>query len=263
MDWNLVIDIAHQAGQKIMEVYHRKSVIKVQNKSDNSPLTEADLASHCHIENSLKKLFPHIPILSEESVGIEWGQRKSWERYWLVDPLDGTKEFVKRNGEFTVNIALIEKHQPVWGVVYAPVLETTWTGGLDSGAFKIVGGERKKIVVDPSFNVGDCRVVGSRSHVNEKIKNYLAPIGEHELIPMGSSIKLCLIADGSAQLYPRLGPTSEWDTAAAHAVVCAAGGAVLTIDGYVPLEYNRKESILNDFFIAVADRSFISKLGSL
>lgn len=242
-----LIDIAKRAGNAILNVYNTD--FSVYEKSDQSPLTEADLAAHKTIANSLLELTPEIPILSEESANIPYSLRRTWERYWLIDPLDGTKEFIKRNGEFTVNIALIENMRPILGVIYVPVTQVTYYGSTDGGAFKQSQGEdAKQIKVSPTHN-HPIRVAGSRSHAGDSLKCYLDNLGEHEIISMGSSLKSCLVAEGKADIYPRLGPTSEWDTGAAQAVVEAAGGRI-TDTNMQPLRYNSKDSLLNpDFFV--------------
>ncbi len=257
-----VIDISRQAAMAIMDVYEGED-FGVEHKSDNSPLTKADLASHRKIVDGLKKLTPDWPILSEESAEIGWETRKNWQRYWLVDPLDGTKEFIKRNGEFTVNIALIENHRSILSVVLAPVLATVW---FAAEAF----GSRRAQMKDLSAHINTLDqlgskpihtrkptpenpvIVASRSHVNEALQAYLDKLPEHQRLACGSSLKFCRVAEGSADLYPRLGPTSEWDTAAAQCVVEQAGGQVLVAGGE-PLAYNQKESILNPEFLVVAD----------
>lgn len=251
IDWlEPVVEIAVGAGEKILDVYN--SDFDVEHKADESPLTAADLAAHKFIVACLQALTPDIPILSEESASIEWETRKHWDPYWLVDPLDGTKEFVKRNGEFTVNIALIHHHKPVLGVVHVPVTGVTYCGGLNAGAKIIEAGERSEISVRPC--AATPIVVGSRSHRTELLDGYLERLGNHEMTPMGSSLKLCLVAAGKADLYPRLGPTSEWDTAAAHAVVEAAGGKVVDLDGR-DIMYNASSNILNPHFFVIGDAS--------
>lgn len=248
-----VVTIARQAGERIMTVY--QTDFDVSTKEDTSPLTAADMAAHETITAGLRELTPELPILSEEAADIAYAERQTWQRYWLVDPLDGTKEFVNRNGEFTVNIALIEGDLAVLGVVLVPARQTCYFAAVGQGAFRQVdAAEAEAITVakpDPSRAL---RVVGSRSHADAKLTAYVESLGEHEFIPIGSALKLCLVADGSADLYPRLGLTSEWDTAAAHCVVEQAGGHVMTLEGE-PLLYNRKESLLNPFFIVYADRS--------
>jgi len=244
---NKINSIAVEAGKKIMFIYQKD--FEIQEKPDQSPLTEADLASHNYICEKLSVLTPKIPILSEESANISWEERKLWETYWLIDPLDGTKEFIKKNGEFTVNIALISKGKPVFGVVYAPDLDTLYFGSNLLGAFKEKEGRSEPITIasSPSDSV---KVVGSRSHQSDEMHKYLTKFESYDLIPMGSSLKICLIAEGQADIYPRLGPTSEWDTAAAHAVLAAAGGSCFLYDSGQELVYNTKESLLNPYFIA-------------
>ncbi|WP_290703258.1 3'(2'),5'-bisphosphate nucleotidase CysQ [Amphritea sp.] len=249
-----VIDLAKQAGATIMSIYHRDFAI--YEKQDESPLTEADLASHHCIVDALKRLTPNIPVLSEESDEGEQLDRMSWQTYWLIDPLDGTKEFIKKNDEFTVNIALIDRGEAVFGVVYAPALEVTYWGDSD-GAFKEENGQIKSIQVSEVPDDGAVwRVVGSRSHQTDAFKAFVNGLAEAEVVSMGSSLKLCLVAEGAADLYPRFGLTCEWDTAAAHAVVSAAGGQVLQYPELTPLLYNtRPQTLLNPFFIVCAGKA--------
>jgi 3'(2'),5'-bisphosphate nucleotidase len=255
-DIQSLCQIAEDAGALIMQVYTRD--FSVENKTDASPLTEADLLAHSHILRSLAALTPDIPVLSEESDEQAFAQRCSWQRYWLVDPLDGTKEFIKKNDEFTVNIALIERGEPVAGVVHAPALNLTYWGVTGSGAFKREGQQQAqqiRVCTPPDRN-RPWRVVGSRSHASEDFSTFVDKLGESELLAMGSSLKLCLVAEGKADLYPRLGPTSEWDTAAAHAIVKAAGGLVLAWPGLAQLRYNQNPvSLLNPFFIVCSEAS--------
>ncbi len=238
-----------------MVVYGRD--FQVSQKADRSPLTEADSAAHRIIVARLRQLHPTVPVLSEEAAEIApYATRQKWERYWLVDPLDGTRDFVKRNGQFTVNIALIEGGRPVAGVVYAPVGEWMYWGGVDRGAFKsVAGGAGQPISCNPLPSSGRLRVVASNSHLSAQTREFIdglrsayAPI---EFVAMGSSLKICLVADGSADLYPRLGPTMEWDTAAAHAVLNAAGGALVSHGLPEELRYN-KESLRNGWFVAAS-----------
>jgi 3'(2'), 5'-bisphosphate nucleotidase len=221
-------------------------------KDDDSPLTQADLRAHRSILDGLGALSPRLPILSEESAQVPFEERQGWTRYWLVDPLDGTKEFLSRSGEFTVNIALIVGHNPALGVVYAPVRDTLYVGVVGNGAWRTVAGDPPQMIHVRPQAATPVRVVGSKSHRGASLDAYLERLGAHELLSIGSSLKLCLIAEGTADLYPRLGPTSEWDTAAGHAVVLAAGGHVVSTSG-VPLEYNRKPDLLNPEFLAYAD----------
>jgi 3'(2'), 5'-bisphosphate nucleotidase len=233
-----------------MEIYERDFYIEL--KDDHSPLTEADKAANAIIVEGLGKLRPRLPILSEESSNDNMDDRRLWARYWLVDPLDGTKEFIKRNGEFTVNIALIEGHEPVLGVVYAPAHQRLYSGIASQGAWLETAEGRREIRVRSEAKP-PIRVVGSRSHPSEALAAYLDRLGEHEIRPMGSSLKICLVAEGEADIYPRLGPTSEWDTAAAHAILLGAGGSMIEAEGE-PLRYNLKEHLLNPHFLAFGDR---------
>ena len=247
-----LINLAREAGAAILKIYN--SDFSVYEKSDQSPLTEADLASHHVIVKGLGALTPEIPILSEESADIPYETRSGWSRYWLVDPLDGTKEFIKRNGEFTVNIALIEAERPVWGVVHVPVSGVTYHGGEGLGAFRQDEEGDKQSIAVCAERGATVKVAGSRSHAGESLRRYLDNLGSHQIVSMGSSLKLCLVAEGAADIYPRLGPTSEWDTAAAQAVVEGAGGRVTDLQ-MQPLRYNTKESLLNPHFFVFGDDS--------
>lgn len=240
--------IAYRASEVIMSVYGRD--FTVEEKADKSPLTEADKAAHEVIVAGLNTLPEGIPVLSEEDAEGFSGLDASG-RYWLVDPLDGTKEFIKRNGEFTVNIALIEKGRPVIGVVVAPALEIGYLAAEGVGAFKVERrGARRPIRVEGKPKQGaSWRVVGSRSHPSPELADWLEQLGEHDMVPMGSSLKLCLVAEGQADVYPRLGPTSLWDTGAAQAVLEQAGGRVETLHGE-SLSYATPEQCLNPFFVA-------------
>ncbi|CAH1043995.1 3'(2'),5'-bisphosphate nucleotidase CysQ [Halomonas sp. TD01] len=239
--------IAREAGDAIMAVYACE--FSVEEKEDKSPLTEADQAAHNVIVRGLQGLELQLPILSEEDAegfsGVD-----SNGRYWLVDPLDGTKEFIKRNGEFTVNIALIENGKPILGVVTAPALETAYVAAEGLGAFKVeANGERHEIRVAGKPEAASAwRVVGSRSHTSPDLAAWLEKLGKHEMLPMGSSLKLCLIAEGKADAYPRLGPTCLWDTGAAHAVVLQAGGRVEALEGK-QLSYANPSEKLNPYFV--------------
>jgi 3'(2'), 5'-bisphosphate nucleotidase len=245
---DIALELAQEAGRRILSVY--QSDFAVEHKADDSPLTAADLASHTLIVESLARLTPDLPCLSEEAADIPYATRRAWNRYWLIDPLDGTKEFVKRNGEFTVNIALVEDHRPVLGVVHAPVLDLTYAGA-PGGAFRLESGKRvafttRKLPAVPTFVV-------SRSHRDAALEALLARAPAHEAVSRGSSLKFCLVADGSADFYPRLGPTSEWDTAAGQCVVEQAGGAVWRLPELTPLGCNEKESLLNPSFAVIGD----------
>jgi len=245
-----VLDAVAAAGTAILEVY--SGAHGVEYKSDDSPITRADRAAHEILAERLGRAAPSIPLLSEESdAGHDPAVRGAWREYWLVDPLDGTKEFIGRNGEFTVNVALVHDHRPVLGVVAAPALGITYWATAGRGAFR-----RRGEGAPEAVRVRRCAqppvVVGSRSHRGDSLDAVLARLGPHQLRPMGSALKFCLVAEGSADFYPRLGPTWEWDTAAAQAVLEQAGGAVATIDGR-PLRYNERDTLLNPHFIAYGD----------
>ncbi len=257
---NKAIQASIKAGSAILEVYSRED-FEVQLKSDNSPLTLADRKAHDVIVAQLEET--GIPILSEEGRGIPYEERKNWNQFWLVDPLDGTKEFVKRNGEFTVNIALIENGQPTMGIIYVPVTDVLYLGSIAEGAFKVEKAltnssqsELMQTAQKLPFKREDntYKVVASRSHMSPETEEYVDKLRQKhenvEIVSKGSSLKLCLVAEGNADIYPRFGPTSEWDTAAGHAIVLASGGkVVLAEDESKELMYN-KEDILNPYFVA-------------
>ncbi len=246
-----LLSAAKEAGQAILKIYHDAEKREVvDHKADDSPLTLADQASHQTIVSKLEAMTPDIPILSEEGKHLPYEERKSWEQFWLVDPLDGTKEFIKRNGEFTVNIALVKDHRVVMGVVHVPVLDLTYYASEGEGAFVIEGSSEPRKINVNSFTMQDSglRMVCSRSHRGEAVDKYLEQFTEPEIVSMGSSLKLVLVAEGKADIYPRLGPTMEWDTAAAQIVVEEAGGTVISQETQQPMVYN-KENLLNPFFI--------------
>ena len=258
---------AKRAGEAILEVYD--SDFAVELKDDKSPLTLADKRSHEIIEKVLKQTVTvnnsTVPILSEEGKETPYDEREKWEYFWLVDPLDGTKEFVKRNGEFTVNIALIHKHKPVLGIIYIPVKDVFYFAAINVGTYKL---ENSGIVTDDlsieelidksqrlplvSNNKTTLTVIGSRSHTSEEFTEFVRRLNEKhenvEFISSGSSLKLCLVAEGKADVYPRFGPTMEWDTAAGQAIVEQAKGTVMETETNKPLTYN-KNNLLNPFFI--------------
>ncbi|MBN1379279.1 MAG: 3'(2'),5'-bisphosphate nucleotidase CysQ [Gammaproteobacteria bacterium] len=247
-----VIALARLAGERILEVY--ETAFEVSEKKDHSPVTEADFVAHDVINEGLRNLTPKIPILSEEGKFIDFKERRQWTRFWLIDPLDGTREFVKRNDEFAVNIALVEEHVPVLGIVYAPVRDTVYFASHRNGAYK-----QKKNAEAKSIKVSETadqpiRVAGSRSHSNKKLELYLEQLGAHSMLTLGSALKACLVAEGKADLYPRFGPTSEWDTAAPQCILEEAGGALTDIE-MQPLQYNTRESLTNPSFFAFGDKN--------
>lgn len=253
-----LVDIARAAGDEILKVY--ESDFDVVAKSDGSPLTLADQNANAVIEAGLKQLEPVLPIVSEESERPAAEVRNQWRHYWLVDPLDGTKEFTKRNGEFTVNIALIEDGVPVMGVVHVPVTNVTYFASREAGAFKRIGDQVAEPISATTYTGGKAIVVASRSHANPLLQEFFDQLDDYETLSMGSSLKVCLVAEGKADVYPRLGLTSEWDTGAAHCLVNCAGGQVTDLDGK-PLQYN-KPDILNPWFVVSGrgDFAWLDKL---
>lgn len=257
---NTINQIATLAGQQIMAVYTNAGSIAVRNKADDSPLTEADTRANELICTQLQQLTPKIPILSEESALAPFEQRQRWQEYWLIDPLDGTKEFIEGNGEFTVNIALIRHGTPVLGVVHAPVTGTSWLGVVGLGAWKRDEGGVLRHIKTRAFEgnllQSTLSVLASRRHGSSAHKAMLDRLATRfaalEVLTVGSSLKFCMLAEGKADLYLRLAPTSEWDTAAGQAIVEAAGGKVMKMD-CTALDYNGKDEILNPHFLAVGD----------
>jgi 3'(2'), 5'-bisphosphate nucleotidase len=244
-----LVPVALRAGAAIMTVY--QSAFTVERKPDDSPLTEADLESQRIILEGLATLTPGVPVLAEESAESPWAARRSWRELWVVDPLDGTREFVKRNGEFAINIALVVEHEPVLGLVAIPARGVVYMGAAGSGAYRLLaGGTRAAIRVAPP--AAPLRIVGSRSHASTQLAGYLARFPSYEFLGVGSALKFCLLAEGNADLYPRVGPTSEWDTAAGQALLEAAGGHVTRMDGH-RLRYNCRESVVNGDFLAFGD----------
>jgi len=257
---NIAINAAMEAGHEILKIYRDpESDFSIERKADHSPLTIADKASHRIIETLLSKT--GIPVLSEEGTSVPYHQRKKWDRFWLVDPLDGTKEFIKRNGEFTVNIALIAECKPVVGIIYVPANATLYTGIVGQGAWKMEAAEQppsidllkiKGIKLPLLKKDKSYRIVGSRSHMSPETKEYISKVRKShnkiEIVNTGSSLKICLVAEGSADEYPRFGPTMEWDTAAGHAIAVAAGKKIWHTDFSSELSYN-KENLLNSYFV--------------
>lgn len=253
-----VVQVAIKAGKEIMKIY--RTDFEVEYKEDESPLTIADQSSHEIIKEALKKNFPEIPILSEEGSHLSYEERKEWKEFWLVDPIDGTKEFIKKNDEFTVNIALIREGKPVLGVVYAPALDNLYVADEEQGAYKVTGvlssddfqANTTKLPLEESSDKL-ARVVASRSHMSEETEAFINQLkesyGEVETISAGSSLKLCLVAEGKADYYPRYAPTMEWDTGAGQAIVELSGGKVVIANENQPLTYN-KEDLRNPWFLA-------------
>jgi len=250
-----LMPIVSRAGAAIMQIYD--AGFTVERKEDNSPLTLADLESQRVILEGLTQITPDIPILSEESAQAPWVERQTWRELWVVDPLDGTREFVKRNGEFTVNIALVVEHEPVLGVVTAPALGLLYWGAPQVGAFSHHRGAAQ-LPIHVSDPQDPLRVVGSRSHASAETAAYLERLGPQIMTGIGSSLKFCLVAEGKADLYPRFGPTSEWDTAAGQALLEAAGGQVTRPDGH-RLRYNCRESVINGDFLAFSHPSVLPR----
>ena len=246
-----IVALAGRAGRAIMGVYVQDDFGTIA-KADDSPLTKADLASHRIITEALGQLTPDIPVLSEESPDTSYETRRGWTTYWLVDPLDGTKEFLKRNDEFTVNVALIERNTPVLGVVLAPALRVTYYAARGHGSFKQLDGKASVRISAGNRPNDPLRMVVSRSHRGEELEAFLKKTPSAESVPTGSSLKFCVVAEGTAHLYPRFGPTNEWDTAAAHCVVTEAGGTVTNFQGK-PLVYNKPE-LLNPYFMVSGQR---------
>lgn len=258
-----LVTIAKAAGERIMEVYGTE--FAVETKADHSPITIADKRSNEEIVQRLNERYPDIPVLSEEIKAVSYEERKKWNWLWIVDPLDGTKEFVKRNGEFTVNIALVNEGKPVIGIIYAPVLDLLYFAKKNLGAFKLeqtetclrMGSDKELLAAATSLpyheNHDTKFIVASRSHMSPETERYVNAVkekyGKVEVTSIGSSLKLCLIAEGKADVYPRFAPTMEWDTAAGQAIVEQSGGKVVEANDYRSLEYN-KESLLNPYFIA-------------
>ncbi|NZA26734.1 3'(2'),5'-bisphosphate nucleotidase CysQ [Luteimonas sp. SJ-92] len=245
-----VIALAREAADAILQVYAGE--FAVERKNDASPVTAADMAAHHRIVAGLAELTPDIPVLSEESAdAVPLARRRRWPRLWVVDPLDGTREFVKRNGEFTVNIALVEDGVAVFGVIQQPVTGALWHGGADCGAYLREGaGERPLRALRPAH--APLRVAASRSHRDGRTEALIARIGRTEPVALGSSLKFCWLAEGRMDVYPRFGPTSEWDTAAGQAILEGAGGVVLDPRGR-PFRYNQRDTLLNGDFIALGD----------
>ncbi len=245
--------ITQIAGEKILDVYN--SDFTVSKKNDQSPVTLADIQAHECIVALLQDLTPEFPVLSEESMHVPFNQRKDWHRYWLVDPLDGTREFVNRNGEFTINIALIENHVPILGIVYVPVEDCHYSAHIDMPAKKTATDGTAMHIRAKKTSLENMTIACSRSHSNSRQSHFMELFPQAKRISLGSSWKLCLVAEGKCDIYPRFGATSEWDTAAAQCIIQAAGGA-LTGMNLKPLSYNTRDSLINPPFLAIADSDF-------
>lgn len=241
-----IVSIAQQAGSVIMQVYNHP--IAIEYKADKSPVTQADMLAHQLIVKALTKLSPQLPILSEEQADIDWHTRRTWQHYWLVDPIDGTKEFINKNGEFTVNIALISHGIPVLGVVCAPALNTTYYAAKGIGSYKIHQGTSTPLQAGYKSTLHGLKLAASRSHPSPQLSELLNKLPQVNTVSVGSSLKFCLIAQGKADVYPRLGATNEWDTGAGHAIALYAGATISQLDN-TPLLYNQKESYLNPPFL--------------
>lgn len=256
--------IALEAGKAVLSIYEQETdEVVSERKADDSPLTQADRTAHAILTRRLQERYPHIPVLSEEGEEIPYETRRMWRQFWLVDPLDGTKEFLHRNGEFTINIALIEDGYPVIGVVYVPVLDLLYIGDRIIGCKREFRGIKTNLRLEGTMALSDgvIRVVHSRSHISDALRDFLKKMPEHQAISRGSSLKFCAVAAGEADLYPRFGPTMEWDTAAGQAVVEAAGGIVVDRNGS-RLRYN-KEDLHNPPFFVAPDRKLLEQIGVL
>ncbi|HAA02633.1 MAG TPA: 3'(2'),5'-bisphosphate nucleotidase [Syntrophobacteraceae bacterium] len=252
-------DLARQAGAAILEIYGAE--FTVSEKADHSPLTLADIRSHDILFQGLQKQFPDIPILSEEGKLVPFLARRSWPRFWLVDPLDGTKEFVKRNGEFTVNIALVEGELPILGVIYLPVGDRLYLADIHRGCWEIAENHERSLRIEEPAPDQSVREATSRSHPSPDLNRLLTRLPRHQTIVKGSAAKFCAVASGEADFYPRLGPTSEWDTAAGQAIVTAAGGVMVDTEGR-PFRYNKADLVNGNFFVAPS-RRWLERVGIL
>ena len=252
-------NLAREAGKAILEVY--ETDFEVERKEDSSPLTLADRRSHQIIAAGLQSQYPQIPVLSEEGKEAPYATRKAWPQFWLVDPLDGTKEFVKRNGEFTVNIALIEGTTPTIGVIYLPVLDRLYVADIRQGCWEIAESKDRRLQGSGLLPTGAVRVLKSRSHPSPNLEALLEVLPSHESVTRGSALKFCAIAAGEADLYPRFGPTWEWDTAAGQAIITAAGGVMLALNGE-PFTYN-KPNLVNGPFLVASSLSWLQQSGIL
>ncbi|MHA7841049.1 MAG: 3'(2'),5'-bisphosphate nucleotidase CysQ [Gammaproteobacteria bacterium] len=242
-----------KAGDATM-AYFQQNHLKVRHKNDDSPVTQADLAAQRILDDVLQG-WGGLPCVAEESQNPAFEKRQQWSRYWLVDPLDGTREFIHGYDSFTVNVALIDQHVPQWGCVYVPAQALFYYGERGKGAFRLIRGEQPQPITVAKSLADPLRVAVSRSHGSEALQGFLNELPHYETVVLGSSLKICYVAEGKIDIYPRLAPTSEWDTAAAHCVLQAAGGEIIDTQGQ-PLRYNTKSSLLNPHFLAVGDASY-------
>lgn len=247
-----VIRVARQAGEEILNYYHENRPLNVQKKEDDSPVTLADIAAHEIIKAGLAEICPTIPLLSEEDPIYDFEKRSGWQQYWLVDPLDGTREFIAKTGQFTVNIALIENAKPILGVIYVPLKDRIYAGASNLGCIREEGGVNRKVHVSPWVQGNELVIVATRREMQEKLQDQLLSISPIKVTYRSSSLKFSLIAEGRADIYLRKEPIHEWDTAAGQAIVESAGGAVLDLN-WKALRYNTKPSLLNPPFIALGD----------
>lgn len=253
-----LLESVQEVGRQVKNLYtqyQRDTVLEIQSKADDSPVTAADFLSHDLLCASLKKLTPELPILSEEKAQPTFAKRQSWQRYWLLDPLDGTREFIEGTGDFVINLALIEQYRPILGVVYAPVTQTCYFAYQGGQAYKQVAREKPQIIQTRSWQSNRIMVVVSRRHGTSAVRTFLDRIGNHQILNVGSALKFGLVAEGVADIYVRMGPTSEWDTAAGQCIVEAAGGRMFDEQGQT-IQYNTKDSLINPSFLAVGDPQY-------
>lgn len=252
-----LLHLTQQAGKAILEIYQKSRQYLVQIKPDNSPLTQADLIAHEILTTGLQALTPDLPVLSEEGVGIPWEERQKWDRYWLIDPLDGTLPFLRHSGEFTVNIALIQNHQPVIGILYVPVTQEVYYACAEwGGAYKQDTEEGITQLQVRPWHPDETILLTSQAAREEKIQTLFGHLGAYTQIKMSSAWKFGWLAEGKADLAPRLGDTCEWDTAAGQCILELAGGALVGLQGQ-PLRYNTKASLINPYFIALGDKTHL------
>ena len=249
----MLIMLCRSTGNRITEIYNGK--FEIETKSDMTPVTCADIAAHCAISSGLNMITPEIPVLSEEEATIPFAERQKWQRYWLIDPIDGTREFINRTGEFTINIALIENNQPILGVVYAPVIGVCYYGSRNHGSFKLIAGQEPQPLKVRHCTEDKVIVAKGRCGTPPEFLAYVANLKPSQVIDIGSSLKPCIIAEAGADIYPRFGPTSEWDTAAAQCILEEAGGFITDFN-MQPLRYNTKDSLLNPNFFAFGDANW-------